>query len=134
MATHSRLLPGESNGQRNLVGYSPWGSKELDTTEHSRERRMDLQPKQAGIHLLCSTAPCCENLRRCCIQGTQHHAWPREALGKCQAQPQPQSPACATSRTSLHPAAFGPLAHPCLHCEVLQPQHALESITLSGPQ
>ena len=27
------LLPGEFHGQRSLVGYSPWGSKELDTTE-----------------------------------------------------------------------------------------------------
>ena len=27
------LLPGEFNGQRNLVGYSPWGCKEFDTTE-----------------------------------------------------------------------------------------------------
>ena len=27
------VLPGESHGQRSLVGYSPWGCKELDTTE-----------------------------------------------------------------------------------------------------
>ena len=27
------FLPGKSHGQRGLVGYSPWGSKELDTTE-----------------------------------------------------------------------------------------------------
>ena len=27
------LLPGESHGQRSLVGYSPWGHKESDTTE-----------------------------------------------------------------------------------------------------
>ena len=27
------LLPGKSQGQRSLVGYSPWGRKELDTTE-----------------------------------------------------------------------------------------------------
>ena len=27
------LLPGKSHGQRILVGYSPWGRKELDTTE-----------------------------------------------------------------------------------------------------
>ena len=27
------LLPGESHGQRSLAGYSPWGRKELDTTE-----------------------------------------------------------------------------------------------------
>ena len=26
-------LPRESHGQRSLVGYSPWGRKELDTTE-----------------------------------------------------------------------------------------------------
>ena len=27
------FLPGESHGWRSLVGYSPWGRKELDTTE-----------------------------------------------------------------------------------------------------
>ena len=27
------FLPGESYGQRRLVGYSPWGHKESDTTE-----------------------------------------------------------------------------------------------------
>ena len=27
------FLPGESHGQRCLAGYSPWGRKELDTTE-----------------------------------------------------------------------------------------------------
>ena len=27
------LLPGKSHGQRSLVGYSPWGCEELDTTE-----------------------------------------------------------------------------------------------------
>ena len=27
------FLPGESHGQRILVGYSPWGCKESDTTE-----------------------------------------------------------------------------------------------------
>ena len=27
------LLPGEFRGQRSLEGYSPWGCKELDTTE-----------------------------------------------------------------------------------------------------
>ena len=28
------FLPGKSHGQRGLAGYSPWGRKELDTTEH----------------------------------------------------------------------------------------------------
>ena len=27
------LLPGKSHGWRNLIGYSPWGRKESDTTE-----------------------------------------------------------------------------------------------------
>ena len=27
------FLPGEFQGQRSLVGYSPWGCKELDATE-----------------------------------------------------------------------------------------------------
>ena len=27
------FLPGESHGQRSLMGYSPWGCKELDMTE-----------------------------------------------------------------------------------------------------
>ena len=27
------FLPGKSHGRRNLVGYSPWGPKELDRTE-----------------------------------------------------------------------------------------------------
>ena len=33
MASYSSVLPGESHGQRSLVGYSPWGRKESDTTE-----------------------------------------------------------------------------------------------------
>ena len=33
MATHSSTLPGESHGQRKLVGNSPQGPKELDMTE-----------------------------------------------------------------------------------------------------
>ena len=28
------FLPGESHGQRSLAGYSSWGCKKLDTTEH----------------------------------------------------------------------------------------------------
>jgi len=33
IAAHSRFLPGEFHGQRNLVGFSPWGCKELDMTD-----------------------------------------------------------------------------------------------------
>ena len=33
MATHPSILAWRIHGQRNLAGYSPWGHKELDTTE-----------------------------------------------------------------------------------------------------
>ena len=33
MATHSSTLPRKSHGLRSLVGPSPWGRKESDTTE-----------------------------------------------------------------------------------------------------
>ena len=35
MATTPVLLPGKFHGLRSLVGYSPWGCKESDTTEHT---------------------------------------------------------------------------------------------------
>ena len=31
------FLPGESHGQRSLGGYSPWGHKESDVTEHNTQ-------------------------------------------------------------------------------------------------
>ena len=33
MATTPVFLPGKFHGQRSLVGYSPWGRKDSDTTE-----------------------------------------------------------------------------------------------------
>ena len=35
MATTPVFLPGEFHGQGSLVGYSPWGCKESDTTERA---------------------------------------------------------------------------------------------------
>ena len=32
------ILPGESHGQRNLVGYSPWSDKESDMNEHAHTK------------------------------------------------------------------------------------------------
>ena len=36
MTTTPVLMPGESHGQRSLVGYSPLGHKESDITEYAR--------------------------------------------------------------------------------------------------
>ena len=42
------FLPGESHGQRSLVGYSPWGHKELDTTERLSTHAYTSQSESAG--------------------------------------------------------------------------------------
>ena len=34
------FLPGKPHGQKALVGYGPWGSKELDVTVIKSEREM----------------------------------------------------------------------------------------------
>ena len=36
------ILPGESHGQRGLVGYSPWSCKESDTTEVTEHQQDSL--------------------------------------------------------------------------------------------
>ena len=43
MATHPVFLPGKSNGQRSLVGYSSWGLKESDTTEQEPNVMMEIK-------------------------------------------------------------------------------------------
>ena len=47
MATHSSVLAWKIPWTDNLVGYSPWGGKELDTTE--RLTRWDNEPMLPGI-------------------------------------------------------------------------------------
>ena len=38
MVTHPQyFLLGKSHGQRNMVGYSPWGCGESDTTEQTHD-------------------------------------------------------------------------------------------------
>ena len=36
------ILPGESHGQKSLVGCSPWGCKELDVTEATKHKHIIL--------------------------------------------------------------------------------------------
>ena len=43
------FLPGESHGQGSLVGYSPWGCKELNTVEQLSNNN---EPLGAADHLL----------------------------------------------------------------------------------
>ena len=55
------LLPGKSHGRRSLVGYSPWGREELDTTERLHFHfSLSCIGEGNGNPLQCS---CLENLR-----------------------------------------------------------------------
>ena len=55
MATCSVVVPGKSHGQRSLVGYSSWGCKELDTTEHTHIYKNRMQKhKKDSLNMLAS--------------------------------------------------------------------------------
>ena len=43
------FLPGESHGQRSLVGYSPWGRKKLDTTEATEHSTLPSAETVSGV-------------------------------------------------------------------------------------
>ena len=43
------FLPGESHGQRSLAGYSPWGCKESDVTEHTHTHTRCLDPQRPDL-------------------------------------------------------------------------------------
>ena len=44
------LLLRKFHGQRNLAGYSPWGHKELDTTD--QESKKKAEEKGVKVHIL----------------------------------------------------------------------------------
>ena len=43
MVTYSSILARKSHGQRNLMGYGPWGHNELDMTEATEHSHMQFQ-------------------------------------------------------------------------------------------
>ena len=63
------FLPGESHGQRSLVGYSPWGRKESDTTE--RLHFLSLCIVDSILRLLLYFPQYLENYVHCCIISIQ---------------------------------------------------------------
>ena len=43
------FLPGKAHEQKSLVGYSPWGRKESDTTEQLHFTSLPLKLKEKGF-------------------------------------------------------------------------------------
>ena len=49
MVIHSNILPGKSHWRSSLVGYSPWGRKESDTTEWLNNKTYIALSTRAGL-------------------------------------------------------------------------------------
>ena len=49
MAAHSSILTWRIHGQRSLVGYSSWGGKESDTTEHEKALGAECSLQTGGL-------------------------------------------------------------------------------------
>ena len=57
MAIISVFFLGEVHGERSLVGYSPWGRKELDTTEQLHVRFTTVQMRKSDASNKSSRGP-----------------------------------------------------------------------------
>ena len=62
MATTPVLLPGKFHGWRSLVGYSPWGHEESDTTE---QFHFHLNGDIGSVHINCPLPPFSALRARC---------------------------------------------------------------------
>ena len=68
MAPIPLFLPGEFHGQRSLAGYSPWGRKESDTTEVTKQ-----------THSLNHRTPKCSSPTTIHQDASQDSPWPVES-------------------------------------------------------
>ena len=60
-------LPGKPHGQRSLAGYSSWGRKELDTTEHVSTHMLEdiTYPFVSPRFFICITVKAMPLIRDC---------------------------------------------------------------------
>ena len=96
------LLPGKSHGQRSMVGYSPWGCKESDTTEQLHFQTM-VEVAKIIVTFFKRSQAC---------TGTVHA--PNPATGHHQLMPLPETPGlpqasllCSHCSFLLGPSAQG---------------------------
>ena len=93
------LLPGESHGQKSLVGYSPWNLEESDTTEHLHFHfSLSCTGEGNGNPLQCS---CLENPRDggACWAAVSGVAQSRTRLKRLSSS-SPAPPSCLESLTA----------------------------------
>ena len=67
-------LPGKSHEQKSRVGYSPWGCKTLDTTEHSHIHHQFNSVQFTSVAQLCLTL--CDPMNRSTPGLPVHHQLP----------------------------------------------------------
>ena len=87
MATHSSILAWRNpHGQRSLVGYSPWGRKESDTTEwlstaqkwnRGPPRRRAVSPSDFSLYLPTPDGPSAVVTKQASCSTCHFHALPR---------------------------------------------------------
>ena len=63
------------HGQRSLVDFSPWGRKELDTTERLSTAPVSIYFLQRPLSYLCLHCPFIENYIRVCIHMCTHKSF-----------------------------------------------------------
>ena len=131
-------MPGESQGQRSLVGYSPWSHKESDTTECVRVRtcarahthththtRLRLRAPNAGSKGLISgwgtkilhprgVRPRLEGRPRTPLSSRVATRQGEDNSPKMTAAPQPAISRCSKSTSSLAAPLGLPGPYPCL--------------------
>ena len=81
------FLPGESHGQRSLVGYSPWDHKELNTTEHmythnTFEKLCILNLREKNYMMMLASVPLLlnfNNIALCFVNGSLTSQWKSQA-------------------------------------------------------
>ena len=99
------LLPGESHGERSLVGYSPWGLKESDMTEQLHFHfSLSGIGEGNGNPLQCS---CLENPR-------DSRAWWAAVYGVAQSRTRLRRLSSSSISTSSFYFSFWFLVFPCI--------------------
>ena len=108
------FLPGESHGERSLVGYSPWGRKESDMTERLSLSSYSSKVRQLSVEF--------SSVAQSCLALQPH--------GLQQVRPTCPSPAPRVYSNSCASCWY---CHPTIWSSVVPFSSCLQSFSASGP-